>query len=69
MCSDFESWLFANNAVQHEDGRISLSTRNRADEWGVTTFKFNESYTEFEGTWDYCGEGKKYAWSGKKKGS
>jgi len=38
-----------------------------ADSWGVVTFQFNEAYTEFEGSWDYCGEGKKFKWTGKRK--
>ena len=32
--------------------------------WGKVIFQFNDSYTKFKGTWDYCGEGKKTPWEG-----
>ncbi len=34
--------------------------------WGVATFQFNDNYTEFNGTWDVCGQGKRFAWAGKR---
>lgn len=34
--------------------------------WGVVRFQFNKSYDEFEGTWDFCGEGRKLSWKGKR---
>jgi hypothetical protein len=34
--------------------------------WGVVEFQFDEAYQEFEGTWDFCGEGQKWAWKGKR---
>lgn len=35
--------------------------------WGVQIFQFNGAYTEYEGTWDYCGKGKKYLEKGKRQ--
>ena len=32
--------------------------------WGVVVFQFNDTYSNFTGDWDTCGEGKKYAWNG-----
>ena len=32
--------------------------------WGVVTFRFNETYTEWKGEFDECGEGRKYPWDG-----
>ena len=34
--------------------------------WGMVMFQFNESYNEFKGYWDNCGEGKKFEWTGKR---
>ena len=35
--------------------------------WGVATFQFNESFTSFNGTWDSCGQGERFAWAGDRK--
>ena len=35
--------------------------------WGVVEFQFNEAYNAFEGTWDFCGDGKKWEWKGKRR--
>jgi len=32
--------------------------------WGVVTFRFNDTYTEWKGEFDECGEGRKYPWDG-----
>ena len=32
--------------------------------WGVVTFRFNETYTEWKGEFDECGEGRKYPQDG-----
>jgi TolB-like protein/class 3 adenylate cyclase/Flp pilus assembly protein TadD len=32
--------------------------------WGVVTFRFNDTYTQWKGEFDECGEGKKYPWDG-----
>ena len=34
--------------------------------WGMVLFEFNETYNEFKGTWDFCGEGKKREWTGER---
>jgi len=34
--------------------------------WGMVLFQFNETYNEFVGTWDNCGEGKKFEWTGER---
>ena len=32
--------------------------------WGVVIFRFNDTYTEWKGEFDICGEGRKYPWDG-----
>jgi adenylate cyclase len=32
--------------------------------WGVLTIQFNESYTQWKGEFDICGEGRKFPWDG-----
>jgi hypothetical protein len=32
--------------------------------WGNVILQFNDNYTRFKGTWDYCGEGRKTRWDG-----
>lgn len=34
--------------------------------WGVVKFQFDESYDQFTGTWDFCGEGETWEWQGKR---
>lgn len=34
--------------------------------WGVVLFQFNERYDEFEATYDICGKGTKYGWTGER---
>ncbi len=37
--------------------------------WGVVRFQFNPDYSQFEGTWDHCGEGQQWEWKGKRVGN
>jgi hypothetical protein len=39
--------------------RCDVPHANGSHYWGIVLFQFSENYTEFEGSWDYCGEGKK----------
>jgi len=32
--------------------------------WGEQNFEFNDTYDQYEGTWDMCGEGRKYTTKG-----
>ena len=32
--------------------------------WGEQIYQFNETYNQYTGTWDVCGEGQKYKTSG-----
>jgi len=32
--------------------------------WGEQTFKFDDTYDQYVGTWDMCGEGRKYTTKG-----
>ena len=32
--------------------------------WGVNIYQFNDNYSEYQGTWDNCGEGHKYRTKG-----
>lgn len=51
-----------------DSGRHQCDTKNDGSHhWGVVQFQFNEAYNEFEGTWDFCGEGTKYGWKGKRR--
>ena len=48
-----------------EDGSDACSTeKDGSKQWGVATFQFNDDYSQFEGTWDMCGNGENYSWSG-----
>jgi hypothetical protein len=52
-----------------ESGRQRCTTKNDGGyHWGVVQFQFNSAYNEFEGAWDFCGEGKKWPWKGKRVG-
>ena len=44
-----------------ESGDRSCSTEKGGSKfWGEQIFQFNETYNQYTGTWDYCGEGTKY---------
>ena len=47
-----------------EDHTSCLEKKGGINSWGETIFHFNETYTRYKGTWDYCGEGSKYSISG-----
>lgn len=50
-----------------ESGRHRCATKQDGSEhWGVVQLQFDEAYNHFEGTWDYCGEGDKWEWKGKR---
>ena len=50
-----------------ESGRHRCATKQEGSEhWGVIQLQFDEAYNHFEGTWDYCGEGDKWEWKGKR---
>lgn len=52
-----------------DSGRQRCTTENGGTyHWGVVRFQFNSAFTEFEGTWDYCGEGQTWEWRGKRVG-
>lgn len=44
-----------------------MEKKHGSNTWGVSVFQFNDSYTEYEGTWDMCGKGKKYKQKGVRK--
>jgi len=50
-------WIdeIAGNCVEKKDGSTY---------WGVVTFRFNDTYTQWKGDFDICGEGRKYPWNG-----
>ncbi len=43
-----------------------FSQKNASEFWGVVVFEFNHDFSRFEGTWDFCGKGKKYTWNGQR---
>lgn len=48
-----------------EDGyRTCTEKKSGSQHWGETVFQFNETYSHYTGTWDYCGEGQKFSKSG-----
>ena len=50
-----------------EGGRHRCTTKQDGSEhWGVIQLQFDATYDHFEGTWDFCGEGDKWEWKGKR---
>ena len=47
-----------------ESGNDCTEKKHGSNSWGVSIYQFNETYNEYEGTWDMCGEGKKYKMTG-----
>jgi len=45
----------ADNCVNKKDG---------SNHWGAVTFQFNDTYTQWKGEYDQCGEGRKHSWDG-----
>ena len=41
-----------------------LQEKGGSNSWGETIYRFNQTYTRYEGTWDYCGQDRKYTISG-----
>lgn len=39
---------------------LCADTREGTNAWGEVVLQFNAAYNEFEGTWDFCGEGRKF---------
>lgn len=53
-----------------DSGRQRCTAENGGSyHWGVVRFQFNAAFTEFEGSWDHCGEGQTWDWRGKRAGS
>jgi len=44
-----------------------VEKKHDSNMWGVSIYQFNEANNEYEGTWDMCGEGKKYKMTGVRK--
>ena len=53
--------------VDHSGRRPCENKKDGSHFWGVVQFQFNGAYNEFEGTWDFCGEGMKQGWKGKRR--
>jgi hypothetical protein len=41
-----------------------LEKKNGSIYWGESMFQFNETYNEYTGTWNFCGEEQKFATKG-----
>jgi hypothetical protein len=53
-----------------DSGRQRCTAENGGSyHWGVVRLQFNAAFTEFEGSWDHCGEGQTWDWRGKRAGS
>ena len=48
------------NAGQHD----CADKKDGSTDWGVGIFQFNDTYNEFTGKWDFCGDGEKFDWRG-----
>ena len=48
-----------------EDGSDAcFAEKDGSKQWGAVIFHFNDDYSQFEGTWDMCGNGKRNSWLG-----
>jgi adenylate cyclase len=50
-----------------QDGIVGFDCTDKKDGstyWGAVTFRFNDTYTQWKGEFDFCGEGRKYPWNG-----
>jgi hypothetical protein len=48
-----------------EDERGACSEKKHGSKnWGVIIFQFNDAYNKYEGTWDNCGNGQKFPFTG-----
>ena len=48
-----------------ESGSSSCSEEKSGSKyWGEQIFHFNETYSQYTGTWDMCGKGAKYSFKG-----
>ena len=50
--------------VEKVTGTPCSVKKDGSNNWGVAIFQFNDAYDKFEGTYDMCGKGQKYPWSG-----
>jgi hypothetical protein len=50
----------------NQSGTYNLCSEEKGGSpyWGENIYQFNEAYNRYTGTWDFCGEGQKYALSG-----
>ncbi len=53
--------------VDHSGPHPCDTKEDESHYWGVVKFQFNEAYNEFESTWDFCGQGMKQVWKGKRR--
>jgi hypothetical protein len=49
--------------VDEIDGNC-IEKKDGSTYWGVVTFRFNDTYTQWKGEFDECGEGRKYSQDG-----
>ncbi len=48
-----------------EDGSTSCSVEKSGSmHWGEQIYQFNETYSQYTGSWDMCGKGPKYSFKG-----
>jgi len=50
-----------------ESGRHRCEAmHDESHHWGIVRFQFDATYNQFEGTWDFCGQGETWTWAGKR---
>jgi hypothetical protein len=52
--------------IGSKPANVCLENREGSRNWGLVIWEFDETYSRFKGTWDYCGEGRKYLWNGRR---
>ena len=50
--------------VENNSDQACDSLKDGSAHWGNVNLVFDESYTHFSGTWNYCGSGSGHSWNG-----
>ena len=52
--------------IMDTGSQACLEDKDGSPYWGETTFRFNETYNRYSGTWDMCGMGQKFSLAGRR---
>ena len=50
-----------------EGGGCAAGKKDGSHYWGAITLRFNETYTQWKGDFDFCGTGRRFPWDGFRK--